>query len=136
MADITQTAANVAMGSGDQFLTGTAGETIVAGDVVYLKTSDSRLWKATNAAAASAAAVGVALCGGAAGQPITYLHSGTITPGGTVVVGEIYCVSTNAGKFAPDADVTSGMYRTVLGIGKTASTIALDIQVGAVAIPA
>lgn len=135
MVDISQTAASVAKGTNDLISNGTFGETIVAGDVVYLKAADSRIWKAVNSAAASAAAVGVALCGGAAGQPGTYLSSGTITPGGTVVVGELYCVSTNAGKFAPDADITSGMYRTVLGIGKTATTIALDIQVGAVAIP-
>ena len=132
MADITQTAASVAKGTNDQYSIGTAGETVVAGDVLYIKAADSRLWKAVNSSAAAAAAVGVALCGGAAGQPI----SGTVTPGGTVVIGEIYCVSTNAGKFAPDADVTSGMFRTVLGIGKTATTIALDIHISGVAIPA
>jgi len=136
MADITQTAASVAKGTNDQYSIGTAGETVVAGDVLYIKAADSRLWKAVNSSAAAAAAVGVALCGGAAGQPIAYMISGTVTPGGTVVIGEIYCVSTNAGKFAPDADVTSGMFRTVLGIGKTATTIALDIHISGVAIPA
>lgn len=131
MADITQTAASVAAGTGADIdrTTGVAGVTIVAGDVLYKDATDSnKLKKAINTGTASANAVGVALNGGAAGQPIAYHKKGDINPGGTVVVGEVYNVSPNAGKFAPDADILTATYRKVLGVGTSASNIRFQLQ--------
>lgn len=137
MADITQTPANVVAGGNAVTKDGIAGETIVAGDVLYIDSSDSNsLKKAINATEAPAVAVGAALNGGADGQPIRYQKSGNLNPGGTVVVGEVYCVSPNAGKFAPDADVAIADFRTVLGLGTTSSNIKLQIQVSGVVVPA
>jgi len=136
MADITVTAANVLKGSNAQTFEGVAGATITAGDVCYKDTADSNKYKlAINSAEASSAGVAIALCGAATGQPVVLQRSGDINPGGTVVVAEVYCVSPVAGGIAPDADVASGDFRTVLGVGITATNIAMDIQVSGVAVP-
>ena len=136
MADISQTAASVVAASATPFQDGVAGVTIVAGDVIYKDSTDANKLKlAVNSAEASAEAVGVALNGGANGQPIRYQTGGGINPGGTVVVGEVYCVSPQAGKFAPDADVLTADYRTILGIGTTTSNIAFAINVSGIQVP-
>lgn len=136
MADITQTAANVVAVTGAPTKDGIAGVTIVAGGVLYKDSSDgNKLKLAINSTEAAAAAVGVALNGGASGQPIRYQTGGGINPGGTVIVGEVYNVSPQAGKFAPDADVLTADFRTVLGIGTTSSNIKLGIVVGGIAVP-
>ena len=136
MADITVTAANVLKGSDAQTFEGVAGATITAGDVCYKDTGDANKYKlAINSAAASSNNIGLALCGAGDGQPLILQRSGDLNPGGTVVVGEVYCVSPVAGGIAPDADVASGDFRTVLGVGTTASNIAVNIQVGGVAVP-
>jgi hypothetical protein len=51
----------------------TAGETIVIGDIVYFKSSDSRWWKAsaTDTTTFSNVLIGVALGAGTAGNPVT-----------------------------------------------------------------
>lgn len=136
MADITQTAANVAAASGTPFQDGIAGVTIVAGDVLYKDSTASNVLKlAINSAEASAEAVGVALNGGATGQPIRYQTGGNINPGGTVVVAEIYNVSPQAGRFAPDADLLQNDWRTGLGIGVSTSLVALAISISGVQVP-
>ncbi len=136
MVDIVQTPANVIHVSGGGIEDLLAGETLVAGDACYKKTSDSRAWKAdANDTAAKAVLRGIALGGAAAGQPVRLAKSGDLNPGGTVVVGEIYLVSSNVGKFAPEAEITSGMYVTVIGVGETASNIKLGIKVSGITIP-
>lgn len=116
MADLTITAASVLKTSGN-VLSGTAGETITAGQSVYLKAADSRIWKAqADGTAAEAAAVGVALHASLAGQPIQYVGDGAvINIGGTTAKLTTYCVSAAAGGVAPIADLTSGQYITELG---------------------
>jgi len=136
MADITVTAANVAASSDALTADGTAGETVTAGQSVYLKASDSRYWLAdANASLAAAATSGITLNGAAAGQPIKIQTGGTINPGGTVVVGTVYVQSATAGGIAPNADSTTGWFKTIIGIGITASTIRLVIVPSGVAIP-
>ncbi|HJT96610.1 MAG TPA: hypothetical protein VJ777_32440 [Mycobacterium sp.] len=116
MADITVTAANVLLISGTVG-SGTAGETITAGQSLYLKASDSRLWKAqADGTAAEATAVGIALHAALAGQPLVYARPGAvINIGGTTSKATTYCVSAAAGGVAPQADLSSGQYISVLG---------------------
>ena len=136
MADITQTPANVLAVTGAPTKDGILGEAGGAGDVVYKDATDSNKLKlADNSTEAKAAAVGVLLNGGASGQPVRYQTGGNINPGGTVVVGEVYNVSPNAGKFAPDADILSTKYRTTLGVGTTASNIKFGINVSGIVLP-
>jgi len=136
MADLTVTAANVSTGTSVELLYGTAGGTLTAGQVVYADSTDSgKIKLASTATAAKAAAVGVTLNGAASGQPVTLITAGRFDPGATVTVGEVYCVSDNGGGIAPDADVGSSDYRTVLGVGTAADEILLKISASGVAVP-
>lgn len=135
MADISVTAENVIKGSGATIQHVTAGETITAGQVVYLDSTDNEYKKADNTTATLATAIGIALNGASDGQPLTILTKGDLNPGGTVVVGEVYCVSGSGGGIAPDLDIVSADFRTVLGIGETASNIIVNIQIGGIALP-
>lgn len=116
MADLTVTAASVLHSAGTKE-TGIAGETITAGMAVYLKSSDSKLWKAqADGTAAEAAAVGIALHAALAGQPLVYAANGaTINIGATTSKATVYVVSAAAGAVAPIADLVSTNYITHLG---------------------
>jgi hypothetical protein len=93
MADITKAGVSLATvepGYEHQINGLVAGETIAAGDVVYIK-SDGKVWRATGAAAnAAAVARGVVLDAAVAGDGVTVhrgvmLNYGTgLTPGATL----------------------------------------------------
>lgn len=128
-ADISVTASSVVPGADYNYVDGTAGETLTAGQVVYLKSSDSKYWKAQcDGTAAEVTAIGVALNGASANQPVRIFTSGNLNPGGTVVVGKIYLVSTAAGGIMPVDDLTTTHKVTLLGVGTTASNIAIKIH--------
>lgn len=126
MADLTVTAANVAKVSGTiQY--GTAGAAITAGQSLYLDSSANTL-KLLDAddTPATATFAGIAINNAASGQPVAYLAPGaTINPGATVTVGEIYVASGTAGGIAPEGDLASGDYVTIIGVGLTSSTMYL-----------
>lgn len=133
MADITITAANVVPDTDAEFITGTAGETITAGQVVYVSTSTGKYMKADADTEAEAKAVGVAVNGASNGQNLTIQRKGKITIGGTVVVGQVYVASATAGGVAPYADLLTGDFVTILGVGVTAAKIDLKINVSNIA---
>ena len=124
MADVTVTAANVAKGTDNTFRDVISGDTITAGQPVYLDASDSNKAKRadSNVNQAGAAAVGVALHAALSGQPLRVITGGTFTPGFTTALGVIYCVSSTVGGIAPSADMTTGDYVTVLMIGSESTT--------------
>lgn len=128
MADVSVSAATVLHSTGAKVEV-TAGEAITIGQPVYKKTSDGRYYKTdSNVDAATAAAAGISLTQAAgAGQPLVIHKSGRIALGATLVLGEVYCVSTNAGGICPAADVTAGQYMTVLGV--TPTTAYLDVNI-------
>lgn len=133
--DLSLTAGSVVADEGFVFVDGTAGETVTAGQVVYLKASDTRYWKAhCETSAATASAVGILLNGASAGQPVRVMTAGTITIGATVAVGKPYYLST-AGLIAPVDDLASADYVTHLGIATSTTKIALRIQVSGVQKP-
>jgi hypothetical protein len=134
MADITITAANVLMSANGKSATGIAGETITAGQTLYLNSADNRLYKAdANASIATADCVGIALGGGAAGQPITYCYEDpNFTPGGTLSLAAaadsgVYVLSATAGGIAPMDDLAAGMYPCVLGVAYSTTKMSLRI---------
>jgi predicted transcriptional regulator len=136
VADLTVTAASVLADPAANLETGTAGETITAGQSVYKSASDGKLYKAdANLSAGAATTYGVALHGSLAGQPLTIIRSGNLNPGATVVVGTIYVQSAAAGGIAPVSDLASGWNVTQIGIGTTASNILVDIKARGVAVP-
>jgi hypothetical protein len=108
MADLTVTAASVLPGTAP-LSNGLAGEAITAGQAVYKKAADGKLWKAQcDGNAEEATPVGIALNGASVGQPVTYAG-----PGGTINIGAVtaktttYMLSAAAGGVCPQADLVS-----------------------------
>ncbi len=133
MTDLVVTPANVLEGTQARKQTGVAGAAITQGQSVYSDTS-GQLQSAQKAVdAGTAAAVGVALNSGEAGQPITYQSGGEVDVGATLVVGETYVVGAAAGGIAPIADVISTEFSTILGIATAAGVLKMGILQSGVA---
>lgn len=129
-ADLTITAAGVVPGTGASLVTGTAGEAVTAGKLVYLKSADKKWYLADcNAATAEQRqAIAIAVTGSAAGQPVVVQKGGPITIGSTVAAGTAYFLSGTAGGVRPSADNTTGDYPQIVGMG--ISTTQIQLQFG------
>lgn len=136
MADLTITAANVIAGSGATRVSGTAGASITAGQVVYKDSSDGKfkLADCNSATAGVRSPAGIALHASSNGQPLTIQSAGPITIGATVTAGVAYYLSATAGGIAPVGDLLTGDYPVILGIATSASVIDIDIQEAGVAL--
>ena len=75
-----------------------------------------------------------ALNGAAVGQPLKVLRSGDITVGAVLTAGVAYYQSDTPGGICPVADVGSGEYATIIGMAKTTSVLAVQIQASGVAL--
>lgn len=134
MSDIAITATSVLFSANAKLATGIAGETITAGQTLYLSSTDNRLYKAdANASPATADCVGVSAHGAAAGQPLIYGYEDpNFTPGGTLSLSVaadsgVYVLSGTAGGIAPMDDLAAGMYPCVLGVAYSTTKMALKI---------
>jgi hypothetical protein len=124
MADLTITPANVVPAAGVPTKSAIAGDTITAGDTVYIDSSDSHSIKPCDAdAEASAVCVGIALNGASDGQPVTYQTGGLLTIGATVVVGVAYYVTPTTGGLGAWAEVQADDYATLVCIGTTTAIV-------------
>lgn len=135
MADLSVTAASVVAGSNANIEHGTLGETVTAGQPVY-KDSTTKKWMKADSNAAGAEArqpLGIALNGGAINQPVAVQKSGDVTIGATLTPGLAYYLSDTPGGICPIADVGSGEYVCLIGMAKSASVLAIDIQYPGVA---
>lgn len=130
MADLSVTAANVVKGTDAVIEHGIAGETITAGQPVYLDTTTNKLKLAdcNSATAAVRQPRGIALNGASDGQPLTIQRSGNITIGATLTPGASYYLSATAGGIAPFADLVTGDYFVLIGIAKTAAILTLALN--------
>jgi len=133
MADLTVTATSVIKGSNvTNIQTKTAGEAIDAGEVVYLDTTTSTMKLADADSGTTLDAVrtpiGIALNSAGTGQPLTYMTSGDVTLGAILTAGTAYYLSGTAGKICPLADVAAGDDVVALGLAKSTSVLALNIQ--------
>ena len=134
MADLTITAADVKKTDSTLIAEGIAGGTVTAGQPVYKDSTASNKLKAADAdVLASAAAVGIALHGASADQPLKYAIGGNLTLSNVMTAGAVYVVSANAGGIAPVADLGSGDYVTLLGIATSTTNLKLSISVSATA---
>lgn len=136
MSDLSVTAASVVAGTGANIdRTANAGETITAGQAVY-KAASGKWMKADNNSATALARVptGIALNGAALDQPLAVLKSGPITIGATLIAGVAYYLSGTPGGICPVADLTTGMYPTVLGLATSTTVLDVDIQSSGVAL--
>lgn len=130
MTDIVITSTAVVAGSNSSSEVGTAGETIAAGKPVY-KNSTTKKWMLadTNSATAEArTAGGIALNGASLNQPVSVHKHGDLTIGATLTTGVAYYLSATAGGICPAADLTTGDYPCLVGMAKSASVLAVDIQ--------
>lgn len=135
MANITITAANFLPSASATFNVNAAvaGETLVAGELVYLKAADGRYWKAVATSTAASTVVGFSANGAAAGQRVTIVTKDTATACGAVLpaIGAVLGLSaTSAGKLCPIADVISGTNAYTLAVAQavTTSTIRYDFS--------
>ena len=130
MSAITITAANVVPGAGAEIdKSRNAGATITAGQAVYLDESTNTYKLAdANLSAAASVVAGIALNGASAGQPLAVLTGGLITIGATLTKGTIYVLgATAAGDISPAGDLTTGWYRSIIGVATTTAVLAVKI---------
>jgi len=125
-ADVAVTATSVTWVSGVRYITGIAGATITAGQVVYLDTSVNTYKLAKADAAATAVVAGIALDNTVSGRPMLIAPPGAvITPGGTNTAGTIFVLAADtAGAWCAWADITIGQYVNILFSG-TAGNVKL-----------
>lgn len=135
MADLTITEANVQHASGASLRQEIAGVAITAGQVVYKDSSDSKVKLADATDANKDEIYGIAANSApGADQPITIQKQGGINLGATLTVGEIYVLSTG-GAIAPEADLASNDYVSVLGVATTASNLKMGIINSGIQVP-
>ena len=129
MADISVTATSVApITDSTQIETGILGATVTAGQSVYLDAASQTYKLAdSNASATTAQVKGIALNGGASGQPVAVATGGKINPGFTGTVGQVVVLSATPGGVAPVGDLTSGWYTSIIGVITAASQLTLRV---------
>lgn len=134
MVDISITPANVIAGSNSSRESGTAGASILAGKVVVKNATSGRYVLADSNAATAAERTprGIALHAAENGQPLTIHKAGDITIGATLVAGDSYYLSDTPGGICPNADVGATENVVLIGLAKSTTVIAVDIQVSGV----
>jgi hypothetical protein len=128
MADLTITASQVLPDTTGDIFRGTSGATVTAGQTVYLDTSTNLIKLAdANASALTAVTMGIALHAALTGQPLAVQRRGTPTlgAGAAPAVGTIYIQSATAGGIAPAADLATGYYATIVGVGTTGNKLTM-----------
>ncbi len=131
MSDVSITPGSVVAGTNAVINRGgVAGETITAGQPVYLDPLTRKWLKAdcNSATVAARQAGGLALNGASLDQPLAVHKSGPITIGGTLVAGSPYYLSSNAGGIKPAADLATGDYICLLGLAASTTVLNVDIQ--------
>ncbi|MDX0592417.1 hypothetical protein GOD07_25850 [Sinorhizobium medicae] len=130
MADLVLTPSAILAGSNSAQEHGMAGETITAGKSVY-KSATTKKWMLADSNSATAAARqvgGIALNGASDGQPITVHKSGDLTVDAVLTAGQAVYLSDTLGGLCPLADVGAGEYVCLIGLAKSTTVLAVDIQ--------
>lgn len=131
MADITVTPADVELIDNVAGVKVQFGEAVTAGEAVYLNSGDNKYYLADASDSAKDAVAGVAISGGSADSYgyIVSTDGTTIDIGGTTAAGTIYVLSASAaGAIAPDTDLSTGDYVSVIGVGSGSNQIVLGIN--------
>lgn len=127
MTDISVTAASVVAGSNSTIRSGTAGETVTAGQAAAINGSGQYVKADNNASAPLNSCVGVFLNGAAINQPVDVQTAGDITIGATLVKGSAYYVGDTAGGICPFADLASGEGVSLVGVARSTSELSLHV---------
>lgn len=137
MVEYTCTAASVLASASATTVAGTFGATITAGQAVYKDTADNK-WKladSNSATTAARTAQGIALNGGADGQPATICVADPDFTHGLATVATtapVIVLGGTPGALAPVADLTTGMMPVVMMIATSATKAVLKPFAGAV----
>ena len=127
MADLSIPAALVIKVSGAVTSLGVCGETITAGQTLYIETDTPtspptyKLYD-SNGADEFATLAAVAMTGGVVGQEMVVLTGGSWTVGATLVAGEFYVGTATAGGIAHIDDLASGWKPSLIGYA-TSTTV-------------
>jgi hypothetical protein len=118
MADITVTRQDVQLKDSDATTAlQQAGEVIDQGELFYIHT-DGKAYLTDADDLTKSALAGVALTPAATiDDYFLSLTAGSYDPGGVTAAGTTYVVSTTPGAIAPDTDLTTGKYISILGVG-------------------
>lgn len=136
MANITQTAANVAAGSSaTRVQLVQAGEAITQGMPVYLASDGKYYQTDANDTAVKAQSKGIAVSPASTDGYFLMAVDGLINLGATLAVGQIYCVSATKGAIAPYGDLTTNDFVTILGIATTTALMDINIVISGVQKP-
>lgn len=130
MSDLSITAGSVVKGANALVEHLHAGETITAGQALYIDTSTKLFMKADANAGTAAArqATHIALNGASLNQPLCAQKAGDITIGATLTPGTTYYLSDTPGGICPLADVGSGEYFCIIGIAKSATVLSIGFN--------
>lgn len=130
MVDLVITPASVVAGSDATTENGIAGVAITAGQQVWLNavTGKYELADSNSATVGARRSRGTALHAAALNQPLSIQKAGNITIGATLVAGTDYYLSDTPGGICPRADIGVGEYVCLLGLAKSTTVLALDIQ--------
>lgn len=110
-------------------IAGTGGETLVPGDWIYRKTSDSKVYKADNSTIEKATLLGVITQGGAANDPVRYVGIGQKWTTTGLTAGSEYWLSSTPGALTATAPVMDSASVVPVKVGFASSTTELDIQI-------
>ncbi len=114
-------------GFGADTITGTAGETLAAGDLVYVAAAGT-IFKA-DADAAAKMAVGFVLAGiSSAATGTVYFGSGMITGLSSLTPGAIYYLSSTAGGITTTAPTGTGKIQQQVGVAVSATVLYFEPQ--------
>jgi len=136
--DIAITPANVIPSAGASFVHGRiAGAAITAGQPVYKDTDGTIKPANATGAAPICNVIGIAVNNAAVGQPVSYVTADpALALGGTIAAGHAVVASgANTGGIAPIADVATGWFSTILGVGIGNNKINLNLVAAGVAAP-
>ena len=128
MADLTITPASVVAGTNAVRDIGTAGETIIAGKAIYFDAATNKWKLSDNNATGTRQVHAVALNGASLNQPVSVAKGGDVTIGATLVPGTAYYLSATAGGICPVADLATGMDAILIGLAKSTTVLAIDVQ--------
>lgn len=127
MAAAAITAANVIASAQALKVTVPAGATITAGQSVYVDSAGVAQLTDSDLSATAAKCDGIALNGGAAGQPITIVTDDPdFQHGATLAAGDTVWTSPTAGGITKTiADLATGQFTIVLGVCTSATKMVL-----------
>lgn len=128
MSDLSITAANFLPSANAVYADILAGATLTRGQPYYLDSTDSYKAKLADAdAQATARIAGICatdIASGQIGKGVTF--DPALVIGATVAAGTPYFVSTGAGGICPVADLGTGDYTTLVGVGISTTAIYFD----------